>query len=192
MIERIEQLRQQAEDEIIAARFQRGTRAAASHATWGARQSCRSCCAGSRAAEPEQRAAVGKAANQARAALEALIDARGRRTVRCGARRRLAPGPRGRHAARRPAAADRCACTCSPRRGANWKTSSSASASPSWRAPRWRPFTTTSTPSTTARPIRRGPAPTPSTSRRARRCCAHTPRRCRCARWRRTRRRCTW
>ena len=57
--------------------------------------------------EPAERGAVGKAANQARQALEALIAARAGAAV--GRRARAAPAqrPRRRHAAGRAAAADR-------------------------------------------------------------------------------------
>ena len=70
----------------------------------------------------------------------------------------------------------RAACTCSPPRAASSKTSSSASASPSWRGRRWRPFTTTSTRSTTAPRTPRAHARTRSTSvvRRSWCCRTHT------------------
>ena len=83
--------------------------------------------------------AVGAAANEARQALEALIEAR----AGAAARRRARRAP-----ARATASTSRCparrrsrsgACTCSRRRGARSRTSSSGSASPCWRAPRSRP-----------------------------------------------------
>ena len=79
MIERIEELRVAgAEREIAAARLTARRWRSCGCATSGARPSCRSCCAAWPQLEPAQRAAVGKAANQARQALEALIeDARG-------------------------------------------------------------------------------------------------------------------
>ena len=139
-------------------------------ATSGARPSCRSCCAASPRCAPEQRGAVGKAANQARQALEALIEARAgaaaRRasssascwptasTSRCPARRR-SRSARLHVLTQHPARARRHL----PR----------ARLHRAWRAPRSRPCTTTSTRSTTARRTPRGRAPTPSTSSRDRR-----------------------
>ena len=120
-------------------------------ATSAARRSCRRLLREVAALPPEQRAAVGKAANEARQALEALIEARGGELAGAELDRAARRGPRRRDAARRAAAAARRACTCSARRGASSRTSSSASASPSWRGPRSRPSTTTSTRSTTAR-----------------------------------------
>ena len=138
-------------------------------ATSVARPSCRSCCAASPSSQPEQRGAVGKAANQARQALEALIAARARMQLAGGELERAAAGRRvdvtlpG--APPQPIGAP--ARAHAPR-AASSKTSSSASASPSWRAPRSRPSTTTSTRSTTAPHTPRGRAPTPSTSQATR------------------------
>ena len=160
-------------------------RAGARRATSAARPSCRTCCAASPQLPPEERGAVGRAANEARQALEAAIDARARRSSRAAELdARLAadrvdvtlPG----HAGRRPSAG----CTCSPPPGARSRTSSSASASASPRAPRSSSSTTTSTRSTTtphapgaaARPTR---STSPTTSS-----CARTRRRCSRARWR--------
>ena len=56
---------------------------------------------------PEQRGAVGKAANEARKALEAQIDARAGELAVARAERPPRAGPRRRHAAGRPAARDR-------------------------------------------------------------------------------------
>ena len=141
-----------------------------------------------RSCRPRSAARSGKAANQARQALEALIEARAERARGRRARRAAARRPRRRHAARRAAAAGRAPAPAHRRRGARSRTSSSASASPSSRAPRSRPSTTTSTRSTTARRTRRATGPTRSTSPTTS-SCARTPRRCRSARWRPTRRR---
>ena len=56
---------------------------------------------------PEQRAATGKAANQARQALEAAIEARAGELATAELHDRLAAGPDRRDAARRPAARGR-------------------------------------------------------------------------------------
>ena len=56
---------------------------------------------------PEQRGAVGKAANEARKALEAPIDGKAGELAVGELNARLAAGPRRRHAARRPAARGR-------------------------------------------------------------------------------------
>ena len=119
-------------------------------ATSAARPSCRTCCAASPSCRPRSAAPVGKAANQARQALEALIDARARRargaasstrgwpptasTSRCPA---TPPQPVGRlHLLTADPARDRGRLP-RPRLHA------------SSRAPRSRPSTTTSTRSTT-------------------------------------------
>ena len=104
---------------------------------------------------PEERGTVGRAANQARQALEALIEAR--------AQRARAP-PSSTRASRRTASTSRCpasrrsrsaACTSSPRPGARSRTSSSASASRASRGRRSTSSTTTSTRSTTTSRTRR-------------------------------------
>ena len=116
--------------------------------------------------EPPQRGAVGKAANEARQALEALIEQRAR--GRCAAQelerelRRDALDVTLPGAPPQPIGAPARAHAAP---GASSKTSSSGSASRSWRVPRSRPCTTTSTRSTTAPRIPRARAPTPSTCR---------------------------
>ena len=174
MIERIEQLRARAEREIAAA-----TTAEALEELrvrhLGRKAELPQMLRGVRELPPAERGTVGKAANEARVALEQLIEARAgelagaelgeqlrrdRVDVTLPVRRRSRSG----------------ACTSSPRRCASSKTCSSASASPSWKAPRSRPFTTTSMRSTTAPRTQRGRAPTPSTSRplpAVRSWCAH-------------------
>ena len=83
-------------------------------ATSAARPSCRTCCAASPQLPPEERGAVGTAANQARQALEALIEARGAELAAAELDTRLAARPRRRHAARRRRRSRSAACTCSP------------------------------------------------------------------------------
>jgi phenylalanyl-tRNA synthetase alpha chain len=130
---------------------------------------------------PEQRGAVGKAANQARQALERLIGERQASLAAVELDARLAadrvdvtlPGAPVRPVGR---------CTSSPPPGGRSRTSSAAWASPSPRARRSSSSTTTSTRSTTtpAHPARG--CRTPSTSRRTP-SCAPTRRPCRCGRW---------
>ena len=210
MIERIAELRAQAEAEIAAARRQRGARGAARALPRAQGRAAADAARRRRSSTPEQRGAVGKAANQARQALEALIE---RARAQLGGERARAtpeadrvdvtlpgapPQPIG-----RAAPAQRHA----PRAGRHLpRARLHRDGGPGDRDA----STTTSTRSTTAPRTRRGRARTPSTSpartaepadagagrRRAAgalrsSCCARTPRRCRCARWRPTRRRCT-
>ncbi|MGH2832211.1 MAG: phenylalanine--tRNA ligase subunit alpha [Solirubrobacteraceae bacterium] len=77
MIERIEQLRQQAEGEIMAASSSDALEQLRV-AYLGRKAELPNLLREVAALEPEQRAAVGQAANRARAALETLIDTRGR------------------------------------------------------------------------------------------------------------------
>ena len=160
---------------------------------------------------PEERGPSASAANEARQALEAR-----RRSARPSWLRReldAAAGrrPRRRHAARDAAAAGRPPAPAHRTRAARSRTSSSASASRSPRAPRssrhYNFDALNHSPDASragahrhllraapargrgggvrpARDMLRGYA---STS-----CCAPTRRRCRSARWRRARRRCTW
>ena len=114
--------------------------------------------------EPAQRAAVGKAANAARQALEALIEARGERARRAPSSSPARRGPRRRHAAGRAAAAARSPARAERDPARARRHLPRASASQSWKAPRSRPCTTTSTRSTTARRTPRGRARTRSTS----------------------------
>ena len=148
-------------------------------------------CARSASCRPSSAGPVGKEANEVRQALEALL---AQRSAELEARRaRPAPrrGPHRRDAARRPAAAGRATCTSSPRSAARWRTSSSGSASRCSRGPRsstsYYNFTALNHPP-------EHPARLPQDTfyfARATCCCARTPRRCRCARWRRRSRRST-
>ena len=139
---------------------------------------------------PDQRGPVGKAANEVRVALEELLGRAHRRARGIGARPSPGRGPHRRDAAGRPAAARRPPPPRLPDPAPGWRTSSSGSGSRSSRAPRSSTSTTTSPRSTTRPSTRRGRRRTPSTCRSTC-CCARTPRRCRCARWRRSRRRST-
>ncbi len=73
MIERIQELQREAEQRDRGRRIERASSRSCACATSDARPSCRSCCAASPRSSPRERGAVGKAANQARQALEALI-----------------------------------------------------------------------------------------------------------------------
>ena len=121
--------------------------------------------------------------NRVRDALEAALGGRARR-ARAGRARRAQLAGRAARPHRGPARrAAPGTSTSSPRPWRRSRTCSSAWASPSPRAPRSRPTGTTSGPSTSRRTTRPATCTTRSTSRwasRARRCCAPTPRRCRC------------
>ena len=78
---------------------------------------------------PEERGQVGRAANEARKALEAAIEARAAELAAAELDSRLAVRRRRRHAARLARDRSPAASTCSPRPGARSRTSSSASAS---------------------------------------------------------------
>ena len=124
--------------------------------TSAARPSCRTCCAASRSSPPEERGAVGRAANEARKALEAAVEARRARArarrARRAPRRRRGRRHAARHAGRpgRPAARDH-------RDAARDRGHLPRPRLPRRRgARRSRPSTTTSTRSTTRRSTRRG------------------------------------
>ena len=94
---------------------------------------------------------MGKAANEARVALEALIEARARRSSEARSwATQLRRGPRRRHPARRPAAADRAPARAHRDAARARRRVPRAGLHRAWRAPRSRPCTTTSTRSTTA------------------------------------------
>ncbi len=165
MIDRIQALREEAEEAIASRQLQRDARGAACALP---RPQGRAAAAAARRSRAPARAARRGRQDRQRGAPDARgADRRARRSssprrARAAAARR----PRRRHAARAPRHSRSGACTCSHPPGASSRTSSSASASPSWKAPRWRPSTTTSTRSTTAPRTPRARAPTPSTQGR--------------------------
>ena len=112
---------------------------------------------GRRAAAAESAAPSAGRPTRPRQALEELIDGRAASSLGADELERAPRAPTvSTSRCRAPRRSRSGACTCSPRRGASSRTSSSASASPSWRGPRWRPSTTTSTRSITARRTPRG------------------------------------
>ena len=191
MLERIDELRGGGRGGDRRRRHHGARSRSCACASSGARPSCPTCCAASAELPPEQRGAVGKAANQARQALEALIDAahgassrppsstRGSpptaSTSRCPATRRSRSG----------------ACTCSPqtlardrgrlRRPRLHRRGGARGRDRPLQLRRAQPRRRR-TPRATA--ATRSTSPTTSS-------CARTPRRCRSARWRPSRRRCT-
>ena len=167
MIDRIGELRSQAESAIAAAPSRgRGSGGAARTLPRAPRRA---------APDPARRPPRSTSAERGRGGQGAANQAPAARSRRCSCERASQTSrgrargcsskrdARRRDAARLPAAADRPPARAQLHLAASSKTSSSGSASPSWTKPRWRPFTTTSTRSTTRRRIPRERARTPST-----------------------------
>ena len=187
MLERIEEIKAEAAAAIGAADLERRARGAAGPLPRPQGRADRRSCAASPISPPDERGPVGGGANKARKELEALLEASGRAARRRRARTPARRGPDRRHPARRAAAAGRPPPPDHPHhaadRGRHGRPRLPGRRRPGGRA-RLLQLHRAEPPA--GPPGADAPGHLLRRQSRDRRtcCCAPTPRRCRCGRWR--------